>query len=191
VTTTAVFAEIIVVGLEAEAWIVVAVLAIWGTEWVDLDSVDSWTALVTILVLAAAYVLGIIVDRIADSLGKRVAKRIRKALSKKNKKRKPAVSFSAQRLLVLHEGGEGVIKFLEYQRSRQRVARGTVVNVVCAIPSVLAFLHWGTDASPGWLAGVLAVGVLVLAASVYANERILKAYEENLSRAYNLVRGRP
>jgi hypothetical protein len=188
VTTTAVFAEIIVVGLEAEAWIALLVLTIWGTEWVDLDALDSWTALVTILVLASAYLLGIIVDRIADSLGKRASKAVRKAFSKQ--RRKPAVPFKVKRFHVLHEGGEGVIKFLEYQRSRQRVVRGTVVNVICAIPTTLAFLHWQTDASAWLLAGVLVIGVLVLAASVYANERIQTAYDDNLELAYETVRDR-
>lgn len=180
VATTAVFAEIIVVGLAAEAWIAVLVLAIFDTRWVDLGAVSPWTALVTVLVLAAAYVLGIIIDRLADSLG---------TLQLRSKKRpKPRVPFKRKRLVVLQHGGEGVTKFLEYQRSRQRVARGTVVNVVLAIPSVLAFLHWRTDASSWWLGGVLTVGVLALAASVYANERILEAYENNLDLAYDLVR---
>jgi 4-hydroxybenzoate polyprenyltransferase len=183
--TTAVFAEIIVVGLAAEAWIAVLVLAIFDTQWVDLAAVNQWAALVTVLVVAAAYVFGIIVDRIADSLAKRTAALIRKLRSKERPK--PPVPFKQKRLVVLQRGGEGVTKFLEYQRSRQRVARGTVVNVLLAIPSVLAFLHWRTDASSWWLAGVLTVGVVALAASVYANERILNAYEDNLDLAYELV----
>lgn len=179
-TTTAVFAEIIVVGLEAEAWIALVLLAIWGTGWVELDALDPWSALVTILVLATAYVLGIIVDRIADKLVTEVAKRLAKQPAK------PEVEFEEQRLKVLDKS-EGMAKFLDYQRSRQRVARGTIVNAACAIPAVLAFLWARTDASAWWIAGGTASAALVLAGAVYANERIYGAYMKNLETAYRLA----
>lgn len=53
-TTTAVFAEIIVVGLQAEIWLAILVLAIFGADWVDIGAVDEWATLLTLLVLAAA-----------------------------------------------------------------------------------------------------------------------------------------
>ena len=185
-TTTAVFAEIIVIGLQAEAWIAVLVLTIFGAEWVDLEAVAPWSALITVLALAASYVLGILVDRLADSTLKGIAKRIKARGSAEQVK--PPVGFKRKRFTVLMQGTEGVIKFLEYQRSRQRVARGTIVNLAFAIPAVLAFMHWRADASPSWLVGVAAVGLVLLAASVYANERILEAYERNLDMAYDLIR---
>ena len=185
-TTTAVFAEIIVIGLEAEAWIAALVVAVFGTDWIDLSAVSAWAALITVLALAASYALGILVDRVADSALKGVAKRIQ--AHRPRGEAKSAGGFKRKRITVLLHGAEGVTKFLEYQRSRQRVARGTIVNLAFAIPSVLALLHWRADASPYWLVGVALVGVLLLAASVYANERILKAYEENLEMAYHLIR---
>jgi hypothetical protein len=181
VTTTAVFAEIIVVGLEAEAWIALIVLAIWGPDWVDLDALEPWSALVTILVMAAAYALGIIVDRLADRLVTAVAKTLA------NSQDADAVTFEEQRLRVLKES-DGMAKFLDYQRSRQRVARGTIVNAACTIPAVIAFLWVQTDASGWWVAGGASVAALVLLGAAYANERIFKAYTKNLETAYRLAR---
>src|SRR4051794_4266863 len=65
--TTALVSEILVVGLEAEAWLAILVLAVFGSDWVDLGGLKGWEALVTILVVAGAYVLGILIDRLADS----------------------------------------------------------------------------------------------------------------------------
>ena len=179
-TTTAVFAEIIVVGLEAEAWIALVVLTIWGTEWVAVDEVASWSALVTVLILATAYVFGIIVDRIADAAVTAAAKRLGDPQTPER------VKFREQRLTVLKES-DGIAKFLDYQRSRQRVARGTIVNALCATVAVPAFLLIRTDASAWWALGAAGLGLILVLGAVYANERIFKAYNKNLRVAYRLV----
>lgn len=192
-TTTAVFAEIIVVGLEAEAWLALLILAIFGADWVDIGALDEWTALVTILVLAVAYVLGIIVDRVADTvvspLGKRPAS-ARTPASGKNGRDDDAggTGFQDKRLLILYKsGGDGMAKFLDYQRSRMRVARGTVLNTAIAIPAVVAFLTAETDASFGWIVGAALTGVFVLAVAFHVNGRINHAYQKNLEAAYSIV----
>jgi 8-oxo-dGTP pyrophosphatase MutT (NUDIX family) len=175
-TTTAVFAEIIVVGLQAEIWLATLVLAVFGADWVDLGAVDEWATLLTVLVLAAAYALGIIVDRLADTLVP-----IRKRAPNGDR-------FRRMRLEVLHKsGGDGVAKFLDYQRSRMRVARGTILNTAFSIPAVVAFLWAETDAAPGWIVGTVVVGVLVLGIALNANERISQAHDKNLEAAYELL----
>jgi 8-oxo-dGTP pyrophosphatase MutT (NUDIX family) len=180
VTTTAVFAEIIVVGLQVEAWIALLVLTIWGTDWVDLDALEPWAALVTILVVATAYVLGIVIDRVSDRTVMIVAKKVGRRLPN------GTVSFQEQRLSVLDKS-DGMAKFLDYQRSRQRVARGTVVNTTAATLTLVAFLWVRTDVSAWWLLAVVGTGVLALAGAMYTNERIYRAYTKNLEAAYRLT----
>lgn len=189
-TTTAVFAEILVVGLQAAAWIALAVLAVFGTSWVDLEAVDKWATLVTILVLATAYVLGIVVDRMADSLVHAVIRLRARGETRKARKTENGVAseFQRKRLEVLHRASEGMAKFLDYQRSRLRVARGTIFNALCATAALFAFLALQTDASVGWLVAAIAAGLAVVAAAVYANERIYSAYSQNLDHAYQLIR---
>ena len=66
--TTAVVAEILVAGLQTAVWITLLVLAIFGAGWLDPSEIESWTALVTLLVFAGAYMLGVLTDRAADFL---------------------------------------------------------------------------------------------------------------------------
>ncbi len=205
VTTTAVFTEVLVVGLQAVAWLTLLVLALFGTEWVDLKTIQAWTTLVTILVLATAYVLGVFVDRIADTLVLWLVKRVQKIHGQMKELgliRQPPtrtdvsartaeganVTFDRMRLEVLQKG-EGMAALLDYQRSRQRVARGTILNVICATPCVLVFLTRRTDASNQWCIVAAGVLLILLAAAVYANEQIFRAYGRNLTEAYDIVRG--
>lgn len=155
-TTTAVFAEILVVGLETEAWLTMLVLAIFGPDVVDLSRVHNWTTLLTFLILAAAYLLGVMVDSIADAVVLRLVKRLQKLerLQKRLEElRGPAppesiVPFARMRMEVLHKS-DGMAKFLDYQRSRQRLARGTIVNAACAIPCAIALLNGSRFRSAG------------------------------------------
>jgi hypothetical protein len=66
--TTAVVAEIVVAGLQAAAWLTLVVLTVFGVDWIHPSDVADWTALITLLVIATAYMLGVIVDRLADNL---------------------------------------------------------------------------------------------------------------------------
>ena len=181
--TTAIVAEILIVGLEASAWLTLLVLTIFGTGWIDVGVLEGWQALVTIVVLAGAYVLGILVDRAADSA--------HKALEGRRPGRvvdKPA-SIATMRLAAMQVSG--VATFVDYQRSRLRIARATVLNLVLALPAVVLFLASRTSAG----ATVIAVAALVLAAAAtlahLAYRRIEVAYVSRLSDAYALVKKLP
>ena len=71
-TTTAIFAELLVTGLQAIVWLVLASLSVAGLTWIDVGTVATrfkdWASLISVFVLGFAYALGIIVDRVADSL---------------------------------------------------------------------------------------------------------------------------
>jgi hypothetical protein len=173
--TTALVTEILIVGLEAEAWIALAVLAIFGTDWVRLDAIHGWEALATILVLAGAYVLGITVDRLADSAFRWL--------------RGPdEPGFAKKRFEVMH-ASPGIAPFLEYQRSRLRIARGTLFNLVPGAASAASFLVWGTNVDNRWLFAVVGGGVVALPAMAFATKRIGHAYEKGVRRAYAVVSG--
>jgi len=180
VATTAVVAEILIAGLGAGAWVSLLVLAIFGSDWIDLAALDSWQALVTIVVLAAAYVLGILVDRAADSL--------HNALGEHWPPRpvdKPA-GIPRMRMVVLREGG-AISTFVDYQRSRLRVARATVANLLLVLPVAVWFFVKRTDV--GWW--TIAVAALIALSALLAElacRRIDHAYVTRLSDAYRLVK---
>lgn len=65
--TTPIFAEILIIGLEALVWIVLAVATIVGPGALDVGPLASNEGLAVLLVVAAAYALGVAFDRAADS----------------------------------------------------------------------------------------------------------------------------
>ncbi len=153
--TIAVFAEILIVGLEAAVWVLLTILAIFGRDWVDLAELKDWETLVTVLILASAYVLGVLMDRIANSVLWKL---------KPDRANTPAREWATARLEIMAwAGGEGLTKFLEYLRSRVRIARGTFANFFLIALATLAFGLTRTSASksPEGL-GLLVVSVAML-----------------------------
>lgn len=182
--TTAVFAEIIVAGLQALTWITLLVLAIFGVGWADPADVSDWAALVTLLVLAAAYMLGVMIDRQADDLVLRL-----------NRRRPPRpvdkpAPVEEMRMAILAQD-DGVARFLDYQRSRMRIARVTLFNLLLLIPAIVAFLALRTDAEVAQVAIVVLVifAAAVMAARVYRT--IECAYISRLSEVYRRANGIP
>lgn len=168
---TALVAEILIVGLELEGCLALVVFAIFGWDWVDPAGLSDWIAPLTLAATALAYVLGIIADRVADSLFKRF-----------RRKRKLPVKVPKMRMAVL-AAKPGVAAFLDYQRSRMRVMRGTALNAALATFASLALLL-ARDA-PVLPTVVVPIG-LALGAVVagWTFRRIDKAYVKRLRDAY-------
>ena len=224
--TTAIFAEILIIGLEAVVWLALLVASIFGTDIVPIQGLKDWQYLIILFVVAIAYVLGILVDRVADTafLGVlRVRKeftKIRKELTKRCKSKEVAErvklntlekvaeifrsikaairckskeekrpTFSTMRLQILMQN-DAVAKFLDYQRSRLRIARATAFNLLFIIMTGIVFLFTRTDFSTSTIAWSAFVGIVLLALSLYAPLRIEKAQTKNLEEAYNMIIGR-
>ncbi len=145
--TTALFAEILVVGFQAAAWLSLLVLGLFGTDSVTLSDLEKWVALITVIAVAAAYMLGVIMDRVADDVflwGLRLAARNDSAADtdlRGNSGPEAGDRWSEVRRkrFVVIEASEGLGRFLDYQRSRLRIARATVVNGVLSVPAAAVF----------------------------------------------------
>ena len=170
-TATAVV-EILVVGVQAELW-----LAILACSFVPdgprtgiriLQMLKEWAPLGTVTALAVAYALGVVIDRWADSLFPRA----------------PSERLALMRLTVMHKS-EGIAKFLEYQRSRLRIARGTVFNIAMGTASVVIFLVMREQS--GWVPWAIDVGVAAVFLALYAADRINEAFEKRLRDAYDMI----
>ena len=180
-TTTALFAEILVAGVQALLWIgllSVVVLRRLGIEetisWTDLE---VWIVPITVGLLTLAYTLGIVVDRVADSVMGWIYDRFRTRLKRAGKKQS----------LVRQEGSGATAEFLEYQRSRLRVARATCLNVALTI--VVTLIAVPLDPS-AWRLLALLAGILALLfpAVLFAWVRIQEAYDRRLRDAVKLIR---
>ncbi len=186
--TTAVVAEILIIGLEVEAWMFLAAVAIFGTDWLDAADSTNFAGLLVIVVLSLAYVLGILVDRLADTLvdwfeRTRRGKRIKRRLLK-NRKFKTPERVSKMRLTVMYKS-DGIARFLDYQRSRWRITRATVINL--AFGGVAGVLYLALNAAWYWLFAPLAGALVLIPTTYFAGVRIQEAWVKRLSDAYRIV----
>jgi ADP-ribose pyrophosphatase YjhB (NUDIX family) len=172
--TTPLVAELLIIGLETEACIALVTLSIFGTDWISLEDVKSWVLPITILALALAYVLGILVDRLADWIFKRFLPQ----------------QASKTRMKVFDKS-PGMAAFLEYQRSRERIARGTAVNAVIAVFSGVAFLIAQTHARWPAILGYVLVMLAAVLASHLATASIHRGWLKRMRDADRLVNDDP
>jgi 8-oxo-dGTP pyrophosphatase MutT (NUDIX family) len=179
VVTTALVAEILVAGLEAVAWLSLFIVAAVGSSGIHWSRLASFGALLTLVILAAAYVLGVVIDRFSDTVVLAVYRLWRpRPVDMPN-------DIDHMRLTLLKED-DGVAKQLEYQRSRMRVARSTVLNLIILAPALGLFLSFRTNADSAILAGSLAA-VLLTAGLTYIAFRLIDfTYVQRLSQAYRI-----
>jgi 8-oxo-dGTP pyrophosphatase MutT (NUDIX family) len=191
VATTAVFAEILIVGLEAAAWLGLLVLGLLDSRGFHVAGLKGWETLTTVIVAAGAYALGILVDRIADSIFQwhedtATGIWLNERFGERSYWDDLPAPVKRMRFAVMKEGG-GMAPFLEYQRSRIRIARATILNLMFSIPAGVLYLIRRGDVSEALIIGY-GLGVLgLVCASVYAGERIRTAYIRGLSTAWELL----
>jgi hypothetical protein len=184
--TTAVFAEILVIGFQALIWLALLILTIIGPENMRLNSLGGWESLLTVLVLVAAYSLGIVVDRATDSLLERLDNRI----AVKHMPR--GLSDLTMRRLTITMHSEALEKFLDYARSRLRISRSTTINLALILITAAILILTRPVLPPGIrpqeaVVALMAVGIPFVALSYHAWHRISEIYYRRLTLAYEMV----
>lgn len=178
--TTSLIIEILIVGLEALIWLGLLVGIVWD-HIPYLEILQGWkdySALITMLLIALAYVIGIFIDRMADSFYK---------IFRYSSKKPLAARVGKMRLRIMKDS-EGMAKFLDYQRSRLRIARATVFNLLVTI--LVGFIWVGklyrkAESIEGVLVGV-GIGIFAFILAIMATRRIDKAQIESLTAAYEI-----
>ena len=167
-STTAVFSEILAIGIQTTVLVGMAFAALVDVG-PAVSGAQGWEAALTVVLLASAYVLGVVADRIADSL----LKPLRNAVSEHD----PA-EHTAMRRRVL-EKESPLSTFLEYQRSRMRLMRGTILNLTLAIPVTTLYLLLRGPQEPLQAIAVSVIALVALvAACVFAFSEIVKAQDK-------------
>ncbi len=195
--TTAVFIEILLVGIQAVIWMLMLLLIVVGpAEAKDLpwDDIESWAALLSFAIAGMAYAAGVIVDRLADSLftlvigpivcGDERKKWLKKSKNfwSKNAEKDDTVGNGEKRLLVRQYGGD-MTTFLDYVRSRLRIARSTALNLALVTTFAVCLTQ---DADARRL--IAAVGALATGLTVFAWKRINITWNDRLDQAFKLAR---
>jgi 8-oxo-dGTP pyrophosphatase MutT (NUDIX family) len=198
-STTAIVAEILIVGLQTLGCIAAAVLLLAGDQplaqataaWVA--SIPSWKdllPLITVLLLAAAYSVGILIDRIADMLDDLAHELVKRMLRASPARRAGWIvdgrRVRQKRMEVMHKSGE-VTKFLEYQRSRLRIARATWINVALFTALLLVLSVTGRTRPDVPTALMLLLATIVLLLSFIVWYYMDRTFIKSLNDAHAVV----
>jgi 8-oxo-dGTP pyrophosphatase MutT (NUDIX family) len=198
--------EILVAGVTASTWfgLLVAVLAGWShpPKWLG----GGPTVLLVYATLA--YGLGVVVDAAADtvftwflkwamwpkspSMIARAAKFVLAPRAHDGDTQEPLSGTAFQRLreaALLRD--DGLAKFMEYQRSKQRIARAVTLNLLLLLPIGIWFFISSLHVSAGLIAGFAVVVLIGIVVSGRAAERLRVNYEGHLRRLPTLESASP
>lgn len=132
--TTQLFVELLVIGFGALLWLALLGAALLGCDLTSLvEKSQSLWALPPLL--SAAYVFGILIDRVADWI---FESQDRRHLKKHFGTDRDGY-YAARRILVVH--GPQLWAHLEYGRSRLRICRGWALNGVLLLASLDVFAY--------------------------------------------------
>src|SRR5436305_1968876 len=109
-TTTALFIELLLTGLQAALWIVLIVFSLFGLDWIHLDRIKGFEAIAAIPLFPLVYPLGVFIDYLADEMLKHWDQRLRS-------KHIPDKTQSAMKLLI-NTKDVSLAGYLGYTRSR-------------------------------------------------------------------------
>lgn len=175
--------EILIAGLQAFIWFSVFLFAFFGNGPIDLNMFQGG-GLITLIMIALAYSLGILVDRVADTIFSPLDHKLRRRVI-------PEKDAPVREMrLYLMSIDDGTSKVLEYMRSRLRTARATALNVVMIFGSLVVYrlLKQGAFFDAITLFEFL-ITIVVVAVCYFAWQRITKAYYLRLAQAYHIVVG--
>jgi hypothetical protein len=120
--TTLIFAELLIIGLQASIWLFLVVLAIFGTNWIQglaTFGIADWQTVIVVVAISIVYVLGVIVDRLADLVFTRWDIKIREQTYPNAPLTLGVMRFQ------LGKDNEYLNRQFEYTRSRMRIARAS------------------------------------------------------------------
>ena len=171
-STTVLFVELLVCGAQAGLWILLVVLAIFGsTETLALWK--QYTTAVGAVLVVWAYAFGVVFDRLWDLCLKPIDDRIRNN------------TFTQDHLATSAKGGvflrTGLPQFVDYIRTRMRIARATFCNTLLSTCAALWLITSQTGAV--WskcFNFTLVVGFSLTVLCLYAFENITDNYYNTL-----------
>ncbi|MBA3916376.1 MAG: hypothetical protein H0X25_21530 [Acidobacteriales bacterium] len=157
-STTNLFVELLVIGMGSAGWLALLAASALGYNSAFLGNLSSKAAAALPGVIGI-YLLGIIVDRIADSVmhSLRSDRKCRKYFTSQEESLK-------ERGFVLTKSRYFAKQF-DYNRSRQRICRGWILNALILAVSLNVFLvvHPEVTEHPGRLSVVGTATLLLLA----------------------------
>ncbi|GJM31029.1 MAG: hypothetical protein DHS20C18_00300 [Saprospiraceae bacterium] len=122
--TTSLFVELIVIGIGATLGISLLLLAVFDSNLEILGAFAKINSLLlTAIGIAIVYPIGIIIDRVADRMLSRSTTAIRKKVFSDRE-------FVLAGIVDIYTNSSPLVDMIEYGRSRMRICRGWLIDVV-------------------------------------------------------------
>ena len=129
--TTSIVIEILIIGFQTLIWCILVVLSMFGYWWVNLnpDLLLGFTLFIT----AMSYTFGVLFDNLWNRISEPMDKHIRSLYFKDTKE------VHSMRGSIFAENKQ-TVEFMEYIRSRMRIARSSVYNFPLITVAALVFI---------------------------------------------------
>ena len=119
-STTALFIELLITGLQATIWLTLFVLCFLGFDWINLERLKGFELMMATILLPIVYPTGVFVDYLADQLFRPWELKIRESfILDKTQTALKLLMQSKDPSLASHFG---------YIRSRIRISRSSALN---------------------------------------------------------------
>lgn len=119
-STTALFIELLIAGLQAAIWIGLAMLTVFGTDWINLERLKGFETILAVILLPVIYPLGVFVDFLSSRIFTRWQKPLKRLYLKDE-------TQSALKLLTQTKD-PFLPTYLDYIRRRIRLSRSAAFN---------------------------------------------------------------
>lgn len=186
-TTTNLFFELAIVGVQATIWCGLLVASFVNFKELKPGfDLNDWELLATALYLTAAYTLGIIVDRFSDTVFYWDCLSPKKYLLQFDRIRTETNTAPPddQIRVLFHEAKDS--ELLDFVRSRLRVLRGTTLNfLLITIAGVVFLCNREAGTLPIVAAGF--AGALATLASAYAMGSTECTYDKRIRQIHLLI----
>jgi hypothetical protein len=183
-STTTLFVDLLIIGIQVAIWLVLLFLSLFGVEWIDLSKVKGWEATIGVLFLPLVYPVGVFVDHLADALLSRWRKRIRDEYVQDK-------SRTVMDLLMTAKDDK-LSAYYDYLRIRIRISRSSAFNfsvIAVLFPVFVAVRLSGWAGVPSWFlaVSVALASVAVAGLALYTWVGLTHGFYEKLVRGFAIV----
>jgi hypothetical protein len=183
-STTAIFAEVFVCGLQTLIWFVLLVAAIAGPKpFLPLLKTPS---IASVFVVGISYTFGVIFDRLWDQImkGSGIDNLIRRRAESAVGDHRSSGKSDAVRRRIYGSDTSTAARFIDYNRSRMRIARSSTFNffLIAVFGSLTCAMYGGKERFVFSIIAALA-GTVLSFVSAFAYYDLRKSYYRVLNMA--------
>ena len=176
-TTTQLFVELLIIGIGAAIWVAFLLAAIFRVPWGSTPPELNAAHLAALT--GVAYVIGIVVDRLAWSAFRSVENRHRDRVFRTDQD--PSVE-DRERLVL--EGSANLHQQIVYNRSRLRICRSWILNF--ALIGVCAGA-WAIQQRAGTIALLALAGLLLACLTAVTANLLARDHYRNIRQSYDFL----